>query len=411
MADTVQNLDRGIFGGDIPLANEISDKTSPMEAENKSESQPAQSSSKIHRYPIYMDGADVSVSGEAHIPAMKECIHFTAIKQGGASFTKNAKGSLESAKARALAANRKKFTDAEATINSKLDISIPEQMERLKAANSFLDEMDEKGITKAADITDKDTNLGNLGIAFVRDQLDNIRQPAEILEHCFLYMPNSVQFAESANWGSKELGALGNMINEAMRDKGTTSDILKNFGVGSATEMAKAGAIALSGGAAGIAGALGVTALLDGIGSGIKAAGRFVENPYEEQLFDGIGFRSFTFDFAFAASSTQEYQEVEKIIKMFRKHSRPTFTVEGSQALYTFPNEFGISFKHLDGEGFKENKKLPRIHNCVCTSVNTNYTPEGFWMSHKDGRSITVTLSLSFTETKKITQVDIDGGY
>ena len=72
--DTVQNLDRGIFGGDIPLANQISDNTSPIEAERKSESQPAQSSSKIHRYPIYMDGADVSVSGEAHIPAMKECI-------------------------------------------------------------------------------------------------------------------------------------------------------------------------------------------------------------------------------------------------------------------------------------------------------------------------------------------------
>ena len=50
------------------------------------------------------------------------------------------------------------------------------------------------------------------------------------------------------------------------------------------------------------------------------------------------------------------------------------------------------------------NKFLPKIHNCVCTNVSTNYTPEGFWVAMRDGRPVSYNLSLSFTETQKITQ-------
>ena len=90
---------------------------------------------------------------------------------------------------------------------------------------------------------------------------------------------------------------------------------------------------------------------------------------------------------------------------MFRTHSRPGFVDGFLQAgLYTFPNEFRIEFKMNDKGSLVPNTFLPKIHNCVCTNVTTNYTPEGFWVAMRDGRPISYNLSLSFTETQKITQ-------
>ena len=74
------------------------------------------------------------------------------------------------------------------------------------------------------------------------------------------------------------------------------------------------------------------------------------------------------------------------------------------EGLYTFPNEFKIQFLMNQKGALVQNKFLPKIHNCVCTNVSTNYTPEGFWVAMRDGRPVSYNLSLSFTETQKITQ-------
>ena len=63
------------------------------------------------------------------------------------------------------------------------------------------------------------------------------------------------------------------------------------------------------------------------------------------------------------------------------------------------------------GGSFIKNESIPSIHNCVCTNVSTNYSPEGFWVALRDGRPVSYTLSLAFTETKKITQQDVYLGY
>ena len=373
----------------------------------------------IHRYPIFMDGAKgTSADDKSHIEAIKECIHFTAVKQGGISFQKNASASKGTAKQRVLANKRANFDRALEIINSaeeKANLSAKENEERFLAAESIVNKFD----GQRSNITADGIGLGELAVeaigGVINDQLKNIRQPEEALEHCFLYMPNAVSFNETHSWGAEELGAIGNLINNAARNGkgGTIGDTLKEFGIGSAAELAKGAAIAGGAAVGGLLGALGAASLLDGAGAGIKAAGRFVQNPYEEQLFNGIGFREFSFDFVFAASNEDEYRQVEGIINMFRLHSKPSYTVEGSTSLYTFPNEFKIDFKRLknDGSSFETNKSLPKIHNCVCTNVSTNYTPDGKWIAHSDGRSISTTLTLSFTETAKVTQNEVIGGY
>ena len=226
-------------------------------------------------------------------------------------------------------------------------------------------------------------------------------------------MPSSVQFNEGASWGAEALGGLGNLIKQGIRGEGSTADMLKDFAGGIASKIGMAAGVGAAAKVAGSLGALGAVGIADGIGGGLRAAGRFVENPYEEQLFNGIGFREFSFEFAFAPASEAEGEEIDKIINMFRFNSRPNF-VGGvlGEGQYTFPNEFSIEFL-MNGPGgvFHPNRYIPSIYNCVCTSVATNYTPEGFWTALRDGRPVSYNLSLSFTETKKITQDDIAEGY
>ena len=64
-----------------------------------------------------------------------------------------------------------------------------------------------------------------------------------------------------------------------------------------------------------------------------------------------------------------------------------------------------------DNGAFEEHFYIPSIYNCVCTNVTTNYSPEGFWVALTDGRPVSYNLNLAFTETKKITQQDVDAGY
>jgi hypothetical protein len=225
-------------------------------------------------------------------------------------------------------------------------------------------------------------------------------------------MPPAVSFAEGATWGAEELGAIGNLVKSALTGKGGGIDaMLKNFGGAAAGDLAKTAATAAGGATGGLLGAGAGFVLGTELGTGIKAAGRFTTNPYEEQMFNGIPFRSFTFDFTFTPNSDAEGQEVYDIIRMFRFHSRPGYVggIAG-EGLFSFPNEFRVEFLSMKNGGWVQNNFLPMVHNCVCTNVSTNYTPEGFWVAMRDGRPMSTTLSLAFNETKKIVQTnDKDG--
>ncbi len=362
-----------------------------------------------HVYPLNIDSDLTDSNGEI----VQECIQFTAVKQGGISLQKKdddiqAQKIFEDQQ-KNVGASRKsdKFSPGMTITGSSGGYDA--RAEQKAAAEA--QKAQEKGEKTTPTEEGESKTLVAKGLEatkqFLSDQWERITTPAKELEHAFLYMPSSVTFAEGAAWGAEGLGALGNLGLEFIKKGkgGSITDIMNNFTGGAITEVGKAAAIGMAAKAAGAAGAIGAAALIPGIGAGLKAAGRFAENPYEEQLFNGIGFREFSFEFAFAPSNEAEGNEVLNIIKMFRKNSRPGF-VGGfmGEGLYTFPNEFKIQFLMNQKGALVQNKFLPKIHNCVCTNVSTNYTPEGFWVAMRDGRPVSYNLSLSFTETQKITQ-------
>ena len=169
-------------------------------------------------------------------------------------------------------------------------------------------------------------------------------------------------------------------------------------------------------------------------GSGIQGALDvtlgMAKNPYEEMMFSGITFRSFSFDFIFRPDSSDEIEAVQEIIKRFRRHSRPSFTKGAfGKSVMDYPMEFDIQFltaergqpklkdNHAmnDAAGgdivYVENTHLPKIKTCVCDKVSTNYTPNGVWSAYAAGAPIAITMSLGFKEKELVMEQDIVGGH
>ncbi len=371
---------------------------------------------RVYKYPLFIQSGDQddSSSFRQDEEIAQECIRFTAVKQGGVSIdsqesdrvrqdfgnsiTNRASGRLNSA--RNLANNANQPLPAQiAAVNAKEQIR--------NQTNEVIDRV------RSGNLEDGTLRDGANALAqFASRQNKNINKPEVDLEHCFLYMPPSIVYNEGAVWGKASLGAAGNALASAVKG-GDVTDILKEFGIGIAPEAGMAIALGATHKIGGLLSAAGLGAIGQGVPGAIGQTARIAQNPYEEQLFQGIDFRVFSFQFDFNPVSQPEYQEVKKIITMFRKNSKPTFTLGGdSQALYSYPNEFRIEFLHLNpsGEFYSINDALPKIHNCVLTNITTNYTPDQ-WRSHIDGTPNSIMIQLAFTETVKITQSDIDGGY
>lgn len=422
----IDNIGNGSSGSfDAVTGSDIDSRASVARQSNRLTVEGTATGNKIYKYPLFLDRGKQATQVDEQA---RECIRFTVVKQGGASF-KN--GDLERLRQASIDAGIKRRSGTIRRLELENAFggpgfaageapSIEEQRARANANNSTISNLrNERADLEQGNIgtlTPEDFLRGG-GTQFLRDQQSRTSADPQNLEHCFLYMPPSVIFTEGATWGQEAMGALGNAAKNLIRSKGDVGKILSEFGQGVATPLAQAAAVGAGGAIAGVFGAVATAIGGQGITSGVGAGLRVAQNPYEEQLFQGIPFRVFNFTFDFVATSYEEFQEVQNIIKMFRSHSRPTFTIERdrdgnqSEALYSYPNEFAISFMHLaDDDIYKENKFLPKLHNCVLTNISTNFAPDG-WIAHEDGEPINIVVQLAFTETKKNTRVDIERGY
>jgi len=261
---------------------------------------------------------------------------------------------------------------------------------------------------------------------------------ANILGSIYLNMPNGITFNEKANWSGSELGFMGRMSRDFISGgdtPGSTTGAAKGAALGGAGAMVGAaiGAIpslvtklGLSGGMLGA----GIGALAAGspLQKGAEAALGVAQNPYMEMMFSGIGFRSFQFEFIMRPTSTDEVKQVAEILKKFRTFTKPTF-VQGSleKSFMDYPMEFQIEFLtsggYTDfareprrggnenagdfGANYIPNPFVPKLKNCVCDNVSSNYTPQSIWAAHDEGVPVAVNLSLSFQETELVMAEDV----
>ena len=138
----------------------------------------------------------------------------------------------------------------------------------------------------------------------------------------------------------------------------------------------------------------------------ISAITGLAANPKKEQVFKGVDFRNFTFEYQFYPKSPQEYQNVQNIIYLFKLHMHPEYK-DADNFLFMYPSEFDI----VHYNGIDENFNLPRHTSCVLTEMVVNYAPQSQFTSFAGGKPTQINITLSFKELSILTKERIQEGY
>lgn len=205
-----------------------------------------------------------------------------------------------------------------------------------------------------------------------------------------LYEPANLTAKYSANWEAESTAPFqmalkgSETIGQVVDGKGDgkqISDTAKNIGAAIALNMA-AGKDAAS--------------VMTGL----------APNPKKEQIFRGVDFRSWSFEYQFFPRSMKEYQNVQNIIYLFKLHMQPEFKDEDS-FLYLYPSEFDI----VHYNGVEENLHLPKHTSCVLTDLTVNYSPQQQFTSFEGGIPAQINIQLSFRELIQMSKERIMEGY
>jgi hypothetical protein len=226
---------------------------------------------------------------------------------------------------------------------------------------------------------------------------------AENKKTIYLYTPSAIASADSASYGTQNLGFIGgaliggrNAMKPVMGEEGggslgdTVSAAVK--GAGGYWELGKAGAIGLG---QKFNTNLGDTALM---GAGLAA------NPLTNMQFEGIGMRSFTFNFKLVAESRKEAIEIRSIENTFRKFLYPL--QERSGVVLAYPPYWQIQFMKFGASAMEENKYLPFIDLCYLRNISCTYNASSNAF-HLDGVPVELDMSLTFDEAQQNTRGDL----
>ena len=246
--------------------------------------------------------------------------------------------------------------------------------------------------------------------AFARGRKTRL-QPKSARETGMVHLPIPTNLATGygVQYSEVGLGVLGAKTQEFFAGGGTVKSAIESADLAQTgdliREQAKAigasiapdvGAIiggvfgGLTGAAVGAAGA--------GIARGAIAGTQIAVNPHMAVLFEGVNFRTHTFDYKFSPRSAAESNTLEEIIFFFKMAMHPT---KDGLAFFNYPDEFEINFSHPD--------YLFNIGNSVLSTFNVNYQPDGGSHYHHNGAPVSLQLSLNFTEIEINTKQEIGG--
>ena len=231
-----------------------------------------------------------------------------------------------------------------------------------------------------------------------------------------LYMSDKPSASYKAYWKDADIGSLAS--DELLKAAGGLRSAMTNM---SEADFAKGGSELLQSVKSAI------------LGAGPAAAGYFLKNanksplgalgdvealassslgvainPFTVQLFKNMGFRTFTFSYVFLPKDETEYNEVQNIIKTFKKHMHPTRNQATGGVFLGYPAEFEIQYFYRN----EENNHLFKIANCALTDLKVEYGGSDFTtFKGTNGAPSEMTLQLSFTELEILTADRIEQGY
>jgi len=220
-----------------------------------------------------------------------------------------------------------------------------------------------------------------------------------------LYMPASVNAKYSMEFNEEEIG----VMSEAIR--GVIKQIQAGAGVGAAL-----GSQANNLGTAATQKGIGLlNTILPGAKDLIAIERGTIIAPRMEVMFQGIGKRSFEFQFTMIPKNEDETKQIYNIVREFKRAMTPSFRLNGSVRELSFPDQFQIAYMHIN----KDNTFLNKIGRCYLESADVTYGGDNF-ITHepldiKGGPSgappSKVVLSLAFKEIETMDRSRIEQGF
>ena len=241
------------------------------------------------------------------------------------------------------------------------------------------------------------------------------RQTRKIDSSISLYIPNSPQAKYGAEFNIENIGTLmgGGMAGE-LNVMGTFDKMKEGFesgGISGALEAASGSGLGsvlarTVASAGNLPRELGLGDL--NVSGAIRSATRTVRNPYKEQIFQTMGFRSFAFEYKFAPRNERELRDVMEIVKLFKSHMHPEKDLGG--LFFTFPSQFEIEYVYKN----RKNRYLNKIAPSFLTDLSVDYGNGGTFTTFKDARGAPseITMSMAFREAELLTRSQVqEEGY
>ena len=275
----------------------------------------------------------------------------------------------------------------------------------------------------------------------------------------YLAMPKNIQTSYNASYSKVDMGVAGVLASTMIADASGGTMSTESV-AGNVQQFAQAGLPQAAGNI--LAQAAGSMNNLIGGGGNITrddllavGQGR-VFNPFSEQIFKEMNFRTHTFNFKLFSRSMKEAKEIFSIIRYLKEGAAPIVqsvdtdavvglfgndgqeefqdatstqlgtgddgptagSVLSAARFFEVPDKYDIKFVRYAPatETLGEDGGLHfRIHTSVCTGITVNYTPDGQYTSFRTRENGAVavpaiSLSLNFTETSLVTQKHIAGG-
>ena len=222
---------------------------------------------------------------------------------------------------------------------------------------------------------------------FIGKVATDVTSTVRLLSAIELYVsaPPSAEYA--AEWQNVELGVVGGLLAQGFEV--SFENLSANIG-----PLGEFTARSIIQAAAAIPRELGISGDL---GGAIEATSKKVANPYKEQLFKNMGFRSFGFSYKFNPRNKNELDSVMEIIQLFKYHMHPE--IDPARLYLIYPSEFNIEYRYK-GE---RNEYIHKISTCALTNVRVTYGSSDFTtFSGTGGAPSEINLDLTFSELETL---------
>jgi hypothetical protein len=293
------------------------------------------------------------------------------------------------------------------------------------------------------------SNAGAAGATAIKDKIS-------AGDTVYLYMPNSLSVSYSANYSNIAFGVAGKLAAEGMGKSGANVVAEIQAAAGAAAPEALFNTIAQ--GANNFGSVLGTGGSIDTNSLSAVTQGK-IFNPFEEQIFTGVSFRSHPFSWKLVAKNKKDAENIQAILRFFKYNMLPSFSDgvpapgspgggaapaaaarpasgatavpptnaaaagatpfgAGSAGRYlSVPNRFSIEMVRVNyakgsfTTGGDIGASVYKFKQCLLESMNVGYTPDGQYVSTLDTFVPAMQLDLTFKEVSYVTAQDIAEGF